>query len=142
MLGSYYEMTDDMYRTQPAGTPGWQMAPVPGWGINPLRAGPQRVGVGCASCQVQGLGSNPDGSWSAGNWVVFLGVVGVLGYGAWWMLARYPEYANETESHGDKTGAGAMARYRKHRNDSDDKVVGDLMRTQGWSKERAIKAVY
>lgn len=46
MLGSYYNMPIDFYRPPPAGTPGWQEAPVPGWGINPLRAGPRRVGVG------------------------------------------------------------------------------------------------
>jgi hypothetical protein len=31
------------------GTPGWQFAPVPTWGGNPLNAGPRRVGVGCAA---------------------------------------------------------------------------------------------
>lgn len=46
------------YQQLPAGTPGWQNAPVPGWGINPLRAGPRRVGVGayaqpaCNGCGV------------------------------------------------------------------------------------------
>ena len=48
---SYYELPNDglspgYYQNLPAGTPGWQDAPVPGWGINPLRAGPRRVGVG------------------------------------------------------------------------------------------------
>lgn len=43
---SYYGVTMDMYRTPNAGTPGWNLAPVPGWGTNPLRAGPARVGVG------------------------------------------------------------------------------------------------
>jgi len=43
---SLYTVTDDMYREGPAGTPGWQHAPVPGWGTNPYRAGPRRVGVG------------------------------------------------------------------------------------------------
>lgn len=42
---SMYRMSKSMYRPLPAGTPGWWMAPVPGWGINPLRAGPARVGV-------------------------------------------------------------------------------------------------
>jgi hypothetical protein len=34
------------------GTPGWQFAPVPSWGVNPANAGPRRVGIGatCASC--------------------------------------------------------------------------------------------
>jgi hypothetical protein len=48
---SYYEMPNGglypgYYQNLLAGTPGWQEAPVPGWGINPLRAGPTRVGVG------------------------------------------------------------------------------------------------
>ncbi len=40
---SYYMM--DYSMTNP-GTPGWQFAPVPGWGVNPAAAGPRRVGVG------------------------------------------------------------------------------------------------
>lgn len=43
---SYYGVTMDMYRVPNAGTPGWNLSPVPGWGINPLRAGPPRIGVG------------------------------------------------------------------------------------------------
>jgi hypothetical protein len=31
------------------GTPGWQFAPVPGWGMNPAAAGPARVGVGLSA---------------------------------------------------------------------------------------------
>lgn len=40
-VGSYFEMTPSMYQPPPAGTPGWAIAPVPGWGTNPLRAGPR-----------------------------------------------------------------------------------------------------
>lgn len=46
MLGSYYNMPLDFYQPPPVETPLWQEAPVPGWGVNPLRAGPPRVGVG------------------------------------------------------------------------------------------------
>jgi hypothetical protein len=46
---SYYDIPDDWYHEAPAGTPGWQFAPVPGWGKNPLRAGPYRVGIGALS---------------------------------------------------------------------------------------------
>ncbi len=46
MLGSYYNMPDSFYQPPSAGTPMWQEAPVPGWGVNPMRAGPPRVGVG------------------------------------------------------------------------------------------------
>lgn len=36
---SFYPMTKNMYQLPPEGTPGWQFAPVPGWGMNPARAG-------------------------------------------------------------------------------------------------------
>jgi hypothetical protein len=36
---SYYKMSSSMYRGAPPATPGWQLAPVPGWGMNPERAG-------------------------------------------------------------------------------------------------------
>lgn len=54
---SYYQlpkqgMSPGYYQQLPAGTPGWQDAPVPGWGINPLRAGPRRVGVGAYASPV------------------------------------------------------------------------------------------
>lgn len=39
-VGSYYEVSPSMYQTLPPGTPGWDLAPVPGWGANPLRSGP------------------------------------------------------------------------------------------------------
>lgn len=45
-MGSYWNVPDSDYHELPVGTPGWQDAPVPGWGINPLRAGPMRVGIG------------------------------------------------------------------------------------------------
>jgi len=49
--GSYYQVTPDMYQPPPVATPGWQQAPVPGWGTNPYRAGPRRLAVeGCSSC--------------------------------------------------------------------------------------------
>lgn len=53
---SYYGMSDSMYRPPPAGLPGWQLAPVPGWGMNPARSGPPVLatrGVGCM-CGVSG----------------------------------------------------------------------------------------
>jgi hypothetical protein len=43
---SYWNVPPADYHELPVATPGWQSAPVPGWGINPLRAGPMRVGVG------------------------------------------------------------------------------------------------
>lgn len=39
-LGSYFEVTSNMYQPPPAAVPGWQLAPVPGWGTNPARSGP------------------------------------------------------------------------------------------------------
>ena len=46
---SYYNLPDNAYQSIQASTPGWQTAPVPGWGVNPLLAGPKRLaanGVG------------------------------------------------------------------------------------------------
>ena len=43
---SYWNVPDSDYHELPVATPGWSTAPVPGWGINPLRAGPRRVGMG------------------------------------------------------------------------------------------------
>jgi len=48
---SYYTLPNNglsksYYQQWEPGTPGWQSAPVPGWGMNPLRAGPRRIGVG------------------------------------------------------------------------------------------------
>lgn len=37
---SYYGLSKDIYRNIPSWTPGAQLAPVPGWGKNVLRAGP------------------------------------------------------------------------------------------------------
>lgn len=45
-VGSFYDVPQNDYHELPSGTPGWQFAPVPGWGTNPYRAGPRRVGVG------------------------------------------------------------------------------------------------
>lgn len=51
MIGSYYQVTPDMYQPPPVGTPGWQGGHVPGWGVNPRRAGPPRLAVeGCSAC--------------------------------------------------------------------------------------------
>jgi hypothetical protein len=58
---SYYALPNDglsagYYQQLPEVTPLWQEAPVPGWGTNPMRAGPSRVGVGayatpaCGAC--------------------------------------------------------------------------------------------
>jgi len=43
---SFWSVPDSDYHELAVATPGWQDAPVPGWGINPLRAGPPRVGIG------------------------------------------------------------------------------------------------
>jgi hypothetical protein len=55
---SYYDMTSQDYQPPAAGTPGWQLAPVPGWGMNPLRAGPRRL----AADPITGDQSIPEGS--------------------------------------------------------------------------------
>lgn len=102
---SYYDMPADVYHELPAGTPGWQFAPVPGWGTNPLRAGPRRVGVGQIGAAFE-RGSIPDeddnlpfytpisavpgDQYTETSWgMVALGVSGGMAFGvlcgyAWW----------------------------------------------------------
>jgi hypothetical protein len=100
---SYWNVPPSDYFEAPAGTPGWQSAPVPGWGINPLRAGPERVGIGQferASIPGEddflphwaplGLGADPSASYRETSWgmVALSGSGGILlgvlfGY-AWW----------------------------------------------------------
>lgn len=36
-----FNNSSNWYQPPPAGTPGWQLAPVPGWGANPRRSGPK-----------------------------------------------------------------------------------------------------
>lgn len=62
---SYYQMPNNglsagYYQQLPVATPLWQEAPVPGWGVNPLRAGPARVGVGAYATPVTGCGCSDD----------------------------------------------------------------------------------
>jgi len=45
---SFYSVPDSAYRHTPAGSPGWQRAPVPGWGVNPAKAGSPIVGAGAS----------------------------------------------------------------------------------------------
>lgn len=70
-----------------AGTPGWQFAPVPGWGVNPAAAGPPRIGVGCATGRCAGMGAETattEASYKQATWgeVLLAGagalIVGVL----------------------------------------------------------------
>ncbi len=41
---SYYQMNNPESAWH-AGSSGWSMAPVPGWGVNPAQVGPKRLGV-------------------------------------------------------------------------------------------------
>lgn len=43
---SFYSVPNSAYRHMPAGSPGWQLAPVPGWGVNTDKAGSPIVGAG------------------------------------------------------------------------------------------------
>jgi hypothetical protein len=52
---SYYKMKPDMWKGPPPATPGWQLAPVPGWGANPERAGLPIIAA-------NGLGADATGS--------------------------------------------------------------------------------
>jgi hypothetical protein len=73
---SFWNVPDADYHEIPVATPGWQNAPVPGWGINPMRAGPARVGVGYLDSCVRGVG----------------GLGGLGGGGIWEEDAFLPRY--------------------------------------------------
>lgn len=141
---SYYAMDRAMYQSSPAGTPGWQQGPVPGWGINPFRAGPARVGVGCAACAAGGIGqeSTEGNGLTAAHWALIVGAVGLLVYGAWWYSKKYPDMRDALESDSDRSGAGAMGRYQRKRSATLDEAVDILVKKLGWDRERAIRAVY
>jgi len=96
---SFWNVPDADYVELAVATPGWQNAPVPGWGINPLRAGPPRVGIGLGQ-SIPGeddflphwaaLGADPEAAYHETSWGVVAGAaalgigVGLLfGYG-WW----------------------------------------------------------
>ena len=84
---SFWNVPDSDYRELAVATPGWQTAPVPGWGINPLRAGPTRVAI-------DGLGADPEAAYKETSWgVVALGAAVGIGAGllfgyAWWGQKR------------------------------------------------------
>jgi len=82
-LSSYYRVTPSMYANLPAATPGWEDAPVPGWGTNPLRAGPERIAVGgCGACR--GLGQDDCGHPYMAMLVALAGGL-TIGYLLWGM---------------------------------------------------------
>lgn len=39
-FGSYFQTPPKTYQPPPPALPGWELAPVPGWGMNPERSGP------------------------------------------------------------------------------------------------------
>lgn len=97
---SFWNVPDSDYVELAVATPGWQNAPVPGWGINPLRAGPMRVGIGGLGQSIPGeddflphwaaLGADPEAAYKETSWGVVAGAaalgigLGLLfGYG-WW----------------------------------------------------------
>lgn len=96
---SFWNVPDADYHELAVATPGWQHAPVPGWGINPLRAGPRRVGVGLAGGipgendflpRYTPLGLDPAASYNETSYgvVALAGAGGIMlgllfGY-AWW----------------------------------------------------------
>jgi hypothetical protein len=97
---SYWNVPDADYHELAVATPGWQNAPVPGWGINPLRAGPMRVGIGGLGQSIPGeddflphwaaLGADPEATYKETSWGVVAGGVALgIGLGllfgyAWW----------------------------------------------------------
>ena len=94
---SYNNVPDSDYHELAVATPGWQSAPVPGWGINPLRAGPPRVGIGGGIPgeddflpRFAPLGADPESAYKETSWGVVAGAaalgigLGVLFGYAWW----------------------------------------------------------
>lgn len=94
---SYWNVPDADYHELPVATPGWQDAPVPGWGINPFRAGPRRVGLGGGIPgeddflpHYAALGLDPETEYRETSWGVVAGataggiMLGILfGYARW-----------------------------------------------------------
>jgi hypothetical protein len=96
---SFWNVPDADYHELAVATPGWQNAPVPGWGINPLRAGPMRVGIGLGQ-SIPGeddflphwaaLGADPEATYKETSWGVVAGAAALgIGLGllfgyAWW----------------------------------------------------------
>jgi len=97
---SFWMVPDDFYHELPVATVGWKDAPVPGWGINPLRAGPPRVALNGGSIPDEddflphytpvGLGEDPEAAYKETSWGVVAGATAggimlgvVFGY-AWW----------------------------------------------------------
>lgn len=85
--GSYYALPQDAYQVPNPGTPGWQLAPVPGWGINPFVAGPRRVAV-------HGVGElttvTPPEKLFTEKYKVQIGIVGgfIAGIGVSWLYGK------------------------------------------------------
>lgn len=52
-VGTYFETSPSMYQPPPAANPGWALAPVPGWGTNPDRAGPRMLATNGADIPVE-----------------------------------------------------------------------------------------
>lgn len=73
---SYWNVPKRDYIMRPEGTPGWEDAPVPGWGANPYRAGPARVGVGGCGCS--GVGADAEASVLNSPWFWGASVIGML----------------------------------------------------------------
>lgn len=83
------------YQELPAALPGWQDAPVPGWGTNPLRAGLPRVGVGAYAVpandavlprytQISGDYDQDSATWGHVAGASALGILAGLALGAIW----------------------------------------------------------
>lgn len=98
---SYVDVPDRDYHELPVATPFWQDAPVPGWGKNPLRAGPPRVGVGGGIWEEDAflphyaaVGADPASSYNETSYgVVALAgaggiMVGILFGYAWWAVPK------------------------------------------------------
>lgn len=86
---SYVGLSTKDYQTTPPGVPGWQFAPVPGWGYNPARAGAPIIATGNTGCgcgSTDGLGAN-DSEEQANQGYIALAAAGGLFLG--WFLGWF-----------------------------------------------------
>lgn len=54
-VGTYFETSASMYQPPPAANPGWALAPVPGWGMNPERSGPPMLAMNGADIPISSV---------------------------------------------------------------------------------------
>jgi hypothetical protein len=125
---SFWNVPDADYHELAVATPGWQNAPVPGWGINPLRAGPMRVGIGLGQ-SIPGeddflphwaaLGADPEATYKETSWGVVAGAAALgIGLGllfgyAWWGKKKLTPNRRFPRRYSKRTRTALRARWER-----------------------------